>query len=758
MLLVQLFNDRNGSITLDDVDPKGLSDIENEIKRGDDNDGVVYEISVNLEYTKKGRRFLQTCYETDGGIESRVIAYVYQLNENTRKWELYYEGQVKMPNYDISEVKLRSNIDQIGFQVRVVNLQETDVDIETLFSQGGAALPETPSQTTTLHPKKIIKTFNSTPIDSVEYAQLDVFEFEFQDDGDTDYRNGVVVANIDTNKQVSKELEQSFAVPWFYQFLGENGESMAGTIPVVDFLQANLSPRNEIYRATEAGVASINIRQVLRHAMHARNDGGDVDFLDDDGCLGDVKIQLWFERRNVDNTIIQLTPFGPEVTRGGRGGFDWVQPGFATSTYSQLNIPVAVGEKWYVYFTCHVFGNYEEPNEGIAGHGHVWHEFRVQANSNDSFINITNETVFPATTAKTFLVHEVLRKLAQYMTDQVDCFYSDFFGRIDSSPVYAADGEGSLMAVTNGGNIRKLLNKKVFINWKDIVGALNSLWCLSWGFETIDGVQRIRVEKKSHFYDKNTLVLEMGRVDNLHKVVDMKYYYSQVEIGYPKIEAGQINGVDEFNTVRRFKPPLTQAKTKLSLRSLFRASGFEIEAQRRLIESTKDSKIDDDNFFICVRRDGGSFVPEKNEDFPIVNNVYDPGSSYNLRITPTQNFIRHSIVWASNVIRQVNKLFKFTYGEINYIAQTKKTGATAIVNEDGDVDVTGVEPLWYPERYEFEAALRSDEFKLIRQNPYGFIRFRDNLDNIHEGYILSVMHKPEARKGKFSLLRVFRPS
>src|SRR5690348_13463143 len=203
-------------------------------------------------------------------------------------------------------------------------------------------------------------------------------------------------------------------------------------------------------------------------------------------------------------------------------------------------------------------------------------------------MKFTVETEFPATTHKTILVYEALKKMVQYYTDQLDSFKSTFFGRTDTVPPYPQDGKGSLMGFTVGRILRNLENKTIFANMEDAFKSLTSIWCLGAGFEVIDGVQKFVIEEKPYFYNKNLKILSLGKVNDLKKEINLKYYYSQVEIGYPKLDAGQINGIDEANTVRRYAAPLTQAKQKLSLKSIYKSSGYEIEAQRRLQNQTSD--------------------------------------------------------------------------------------------------------------------------------------------------------------------------
>lgn len=236
-------------------------------------------------------------------------------------------------------------------------------------------------------------------------------------------------------------------------------------------------------------------------------------------------------------------------------------------------------------------------------------------------------------------------------------------------------------------------------------------------------------------------------------------YYSQIDCGYQKIEViNQQNGMDEFNTPRRYTMPLTQSKNKLQIICPYRASGFELEYQRRLRGKSEESRLDDANFIICLRRDGEGWATEKNEDFPDLRGVLNPDTVYNVRISPGRNIRNWLKILASNLTRQQNKVIRFSYGELNYQMESRAVNDDAAIRENADIDLTSAEPpLWLPEVYEFEARLSSDEFRLLRNNPYGVIKFRDELGHVKEGFILNVKHKPIQNKGDFELLRVFRP-
>jgi hypothetical protein len=761
MLKVRLWNKNLGTFVVDD-DPDGINEVEQILRRSKKADGVTYEISLDLEFIKRAKSFIQTVYESEG-IEGVIIVDVFEYDPNTLKWETYYTGKIALKRYIVTETKLKTNIEQSGFEIKVMNLTDVDVDIESLLSQGGSGIPATPMETIVFHAKKIIKTLNATPIDGTEFAQLDVFEMVVPNDvlGGTVNRDQVAYGQIDTTNLIAQELPTTFALPFGYLDFGLGMGPGAKTVSDYEtFLNAQKDVRNNFQRIDESSVLNGKIKLTLKHSVYVRNDGGDVD-ISGEGALGHVEVHAWFEHRDVDDNIITLDHIG-EWDMSGVGGNERIGS-FETFTYNITNLSLDVGDKLYLYTTHRVWGSYEQPTGGTDGH--LWHEFRVEADIDEvdgepnTVIELSADTEFPETETNCVMVYEALNKCAQYMTDQSVALKSDFFGRTDSIDVYDEDGPGSLIAITNGANIRKLENAKLFINWTEIFESLSARHCLGWGIEkNDDGEPVLVVEPKTYFWDKDNLIIELDCVSDLEKSVAMEYYYNQVEIGYPKLDVGQLNGLDEFNTLRRWKLPITQTNSKLIVSSKYKTSGYEIETQRRLIGSTKDSKLDEANFMVKVVRDGGGFKTEKNENHPVVENLYDPASAYNLYFAPGRMIRAWAEVLASNVIKFTNKILTFTYGDGNFNLVSRETSEPANIAENGDVDISEITPIWEPEIYKFTYPIDRHQMKLIRQNPYGYIRFKDSGGNVKDGFILEVRHDPNQKMGDFQLLKVHRPT
>jgi hypothetical protein len=793
-LKIELFSNQLGPHTVE-PDSIDLDKLDQTLERSkSQGDGVVYEYSLDLRFTKETKDYLYRAFKLTGGIEALVTAQIYEHDPNAFKWELIGTGKIKFTNYDRGQEDVKTSIEQTGFERKVINLADIDVDVETELSQGKVPLIATPTIELELHPKKIIKQTNVSPADGLEFAQLDAFEFEFQDDGDLEKRMALVYGQIDNGNQKLKELEESFTLPYGYTLMddiplylslstyakGVSVRGITGTIytslidsneedlanaaawaPGLDkYLEHNtqaLAKRNEVYRAAEAGVLNGTIKIRAKHDVFARNDGGDVDIAGS-GCMGELTIKAWLEHRRVDNTFVSVTQIGSDWSTPGVGG-DSRGSVFETKELPVSGVAVEIGDKFYVYHTLMVAGEYQQPNEGSAGHGHVWHEFRITCDPEETVIQLVNETEFPATTAKAGMIYEVLNKLAEYYTDIPASFVSDFFGRTDSQPVaYAADGPGSLLAITNGRAVRQMENQRIFTSLLDIFNSLRAVHCLGMGIETIAGKQVVRIEPLEHFYNKNLLILELGVVSKFRSKVSTKHYYNQIEVGFNKLDIQTTNGIDEFTTLRKFKNAITQITAKLPIVSKFKASGFEIESQRRLIGTTKDSKLDDANFFVNVRRDGlGGFVTDKAQDYPLVENLYDSGSAYNLDFAPTRMLKAWGKVLAACVINITNKVLTFSSGEGNYAMNSQRNDELLPQGEDDDIDLTNVEPLWDCEIYSFEVPLTRDQMRQIRANPYGYFKFKEIEGGPDlEGYLLKVKRDSGKKLGDFDLLKVYR--
>lgn len=765
MIKIQLYNRIAGSLTVT-PDAQGTEDFDQTLKRSDQTDGVVYEYNLDLKFNKQARAYLRDVFRLDGGIEAVVIVNAFEYRPNAFRWEQIGTGTVKYINSDIDAESFKTSMEQTGFVRKVINLMEKDLDLETLESQAGITLPATAFIDLTLHSKAIIKETTSMPGEAATgvddetetgvYQQLNVFSHVDLPGASTTYREQVVIGQIDTSKADIKELEESFALTWGYIPYGTLGVTGPASVAQYEaYLLANKLHRINMTALKEGGTTDITIRLILKHEVEASDPGGDVDVCGD-AALGTVEVHAWYEQRDKFDNIIALEHIG-EFNMPDCGAR--VDGDKSTGTFEQLDftLPPSImspGDKLYVYTTHRVYGDYDVTGVGSES---VEHHFRVRPLTG-TFIKVVTQTKTTPSTAKAYLVFEALERTFQYYSDQVDCFRSNYFDRTDRGA--AVDGPGSLRAILSGANIRKVVDRTTFVNGRDFHAALNAIDCLGLGFEFRGGKQVVVVEPLPYFYNKNSLILDLGPVSDLHLIVDSKQYSNQIELAYGKIDIQKTNGIDEPNTQRRFNYPITQVSTKYLASTKYKTSGYEIEDQRRLVNSTEDSKNDDNNFFIDLVRDGLGFKPTTTEGYTLIQNLFDPDSSYNLNLSPRRNLDNHLGVVAISLYLSPTKEITFASGEGNYLMVTQKTGEAAPKPEGGlgvKVSLEGVAPLFLPERYKFACPLSSDQMAVIRGNPYGYFKFQEYRGGPDlEGYLSKVTRDAKKKLGTFELLKVFR--
>lgn len=768
MLRIQLINNLLGPLIIEVDDPIGINEITKTIKRSAENEGIIFEVILDLDFIKLSRRYLKQAFEDDGGIDAVVLVNIYQRNVNTRRWVLYANGTVNYNKYDLFEDKVTLNLEQTGVQRRVLNSLDIDVDQETEESENGTTLPPNFVPIVPYHSKAILKEMNTTPSKEgegdeavhIEHQFLDVFTQDDLPGLGTTYRERIIFGQMDTLVGKISELEESFNTPFGYSNIGTLGiTGPASAADTKSWLEANPDNRVDfpVHEFKEAGVLDIDLVSKLKHEIQAF-DGGDVDVCGD-AALGQIEIYYWIEVRDDLDNIILLENYG-EADMGACVG-DIRTGVFETHSFTELALNVGIGYKVYWYHTVRIYGDYE--NTGV-GDETVSHGFRITA-QDGMYLKLLSKTSAPESTAKGVLLYEAFQRCCQYHTNDADSFISDLLGRTDlpkpgTEENYPIDGEGALILWNNGAALRGL-DKPIFANLQDLIDFVNSCFCVGFGFERgTDGKERLRLEKRSYFYNKNLKILSLGKIYNIRKVIDSKRFYNQIEFGgASKIDIGQTNAIDAFFTKRRNSIPIVNTKNQIKIATKVKADGYQIEQARRLQFTTTDGKNDDEPFATVVTRDGGGFKTKKNEGYSLIENVFDPGTGYNYDISPARTLRNWFKIIAACLIHSKSKEIKFTFGEVNFIMRTQKTGEPFIVEENGNVDLTEVEPDYDCFIYHLDnVPMTAADVKVIEEKRYGYFEFEDRFGELMEGYISDNGIEHDENKGTASLklLKVFR--
>jgi hypothetical protein len=407
-----------------------------------------------------------------------------------------------------------------------------------------------------------------------------------------------------------------------------------------------------------------------------------------------------------------------------------------------------------------------------------------------TFLKVSKAVALDPSSTKALLLHEAFAKISESITGVQDCFRSNFFGRINSAPhTYAVDGCGAWTAITNGLNIRRMLDKNgslfpIVTTFQDLFQSCDAVWNLGMRIEKDStGKEFIRVEPKEYFYNASA-VLNLFNISDLNEAPAQDLLFNTYKVGYEKwnLNITGSNAIDEFNSDRNYVLPGKIINKNLPTISKYIASGYVIEETRRLQykeNPSNDFETDNDMFFICTNRAevtsslytvpatstvyASGTVSERDENFSSVLKVLNASTSYNLRISPARMALNWYKYLAATIYKAPAASIKFTSGSGNYqetdtmindcivsatVAQNEDLTATELIGSNGSV-------LYLPEYLKFTYPLSYDEFLLILANSEKAIGVSCSSDSMYIGYIDSIKYSPTVNGGiaDFQLIR-----
>ncbi|MEO5888932.1 MAG: hypothetical protein ABIQ31_01705, partial [Ferruginibacter sp.] len=243
-----------------------------------------------------------------------------------------------------------------------------------------------------------------------------------------------------------------------------------------------------------------------------------------------------------------------------------------------------------------------------------------------------------------------------------------------------------------------------------------------------------------------------------------KEVFSTFQFGYQKWEAEEYNGLDEFLTKITGRTTLNKIKNDLVKLSKWIASGYALEVTRRKgDDNTKDWRYDKETFIICCKRNGSNDIVVELGNVLDPENIIDPDTIYNYRISPIRNAMR----WMNKIFESYRQFggdckLIFTDGDGNYFAKGQMD-STDCRQENGPIqenqtidlsiyeDTDDAKPFLLPERVSFQYPMSSGDSRRIKANPYGLIYFSNDCEEGY-GYIDTINYVPEEGKATFSLI------
>lgn len=369
------------------------------------------------------------------------------------------------------------------------------------------------------------------------------------------------------------------------------------------------------------------------------------------------------------------------------------------------------------------------------------------------------------TMAKSYMINEALSRTVEAITNGRIRFYSTTFGRVDSQPYPLLNQTcAGLFAISNGLNVRRRLltdgtQPGCFVTLKQQFDDLKAIWNIGISIEPDNfrpGYNYLRFEDWRYFY-QNDIGIRFNYATRIKRNIDTQRLYNQLRVGYNKWTAEQYSGLDELMTERTYRLNINAVNNELEAMSDIITASYTTEITRRLDTGTNDWQYDNDLFGFCLKGgEGQEYSVETFADVAYsVQNVNDPDTCYNGRVTPARNAMRwfNFIMQGLRQITNTSKLI-FTSGKANYIARfglndCNLEGQAIAENESielGDFeDREQAKPITYPEIITFDHPLNYNLFKRIKDDAT--LKFKSIVvmcnGNEIEGWIKNIAYRPE---------------
>lgn len=694
--------------------PKNWNEDTRKLVRSTDSLGILYDHATGVEFTKDGYDFIVDTERVEG-FDAKVICRREILGQDL-VWKIDYEGEL-----DLTSKKQTKN----GYEVEILTGGLTE-ELKAIYNDS-YELART-------------KDVNDNDIPSIEYERLQI-----------NGRN-LLVSTLLEGKNLTVTGTQliqggGFITDKQFYYVPFLDKTFSGDIDVESVISSPLKPFDNgnqlrptlnsshafLGRATTAGLKEIKVSI-------------DCDIYVD-GFTSSIQVIIY--RHKYNETTGRLDYLGGSTLTVLQNIAQ-----FSTVTINDtFSTDIYVGIDQYLSLVFYI----PVQTGGLGQTNLLWILTQRKIN-----VEILEGTAFASTTGIAITIKKVYERLTLIGTGR-SVFKSDYF----------TSGEFKDAVLCNGKQIRGF-DESMEISLKSLDETCSAIFGTSKGIEKINGIERLRVEPINYFFNR-TLLLELGRVENVEETYYKDGLYGKVSTGYEKGGDYEENqGLDEYNTKSDFTHNFKKVDKNYNNLSPTRADTIGIELARRKPKKNatdEDTRFDKDNFIIdcystpVVVTQGGQVIDRYTlyvnrpytfnfEQLP--TGIFSPETAYNLRLTPRNNLQRVSNYF-SWIAAYPDKITQFISGTRNTELSTKLFGQPEIKESDPILNSTLRTPLLLPTQVTFTRKLSPQEFDTLigstdgTPNWYKMLSFIDDRGNLGFGFLLE--YEP-TNEGKLTLLKV----
>jgi len=399
----------------------------------------------------------------------------------------------------------------------------------------------------------------------------------------------------------------------------------------------------------------------------------------------------------------------------------------------------------------------------------------IKATLHNATIELTQTIVSsPARKVTGLPIYDAFEMLCKQIFDTKWPFYSDFFGRTDTwkngkFQFYASENQLRFAHIQSGLNLRGIdiddPHSSLVLNFKNLFKTAQTIWNIGYCIESNpvkfgDSELRLRIEEYAHFFDGETLTLDLSSRINKYDIISMvmpELCPVQLNSGFSNCEYLQMNGRAEPNTTNQ-RTSKINTDSKFDNISPFRGDTKGILSALAAPIDTTDTKSDDGIFIVKTQRQGSNeWKPEKDENITIEENSSIFGNDQlNRYFTPTRMLIRQANKITSGFTPADLKASKLTFQSSDKL-QTLKTGFTSqagsdqykIAENDDILISTLADPLYLPIKHTIECWFDFADLEAIIANPFGYIKISDEIS----GFLLTLKKKNNEAKAEITIIQ-----
>ena len=242
-------------------------------------------------------------------------------------------------------------------------------------------------------------------------------------------------------------------------------------------------------------------------------------------------------------------------------------------------------------------------------------------------------------------------------------------------------------------------------------------------------------------FDGDKILIRRGSV-----ISDLDAFTSFGVVGATIVNAGANDGIYNVSSYEETDTPEDFSFEQKLVLAAFVSTPLDLQSDSYALISTSLDK----------------FFPEQDQNFT-TQNLIDPASSYNLRITPNRNLMRWFRFWKTSFYKYPAQFFKFVKGIQNYKLITNLTGSNNSQFEDANKEISesqnfvasdDKQAILPPSKITFNHPVNIENFAFFLRDSNRYKEYNVTTDGktFYQGFLDRISYDPYNQLAEISLI------